>query len=131
MLVQEAKVQKENFDAVVATIKPVLDYVDLEMATQLDGRQQHSDTIIQRCKVAWENFKTFNRDTITTVATHVLAVVRSHYPSIDLQSIRGGFAEGLSDAETQQLEDEVEDIAKTLAGDIDLFVGTDGNGGAQ
>ena len=33
VLVQEAKTQKENFDAVVATIKLVLDCVDLEMAT--------------------------------------------------------------------------------------------------
>ena len=46
MLVQEAKIQKENFDAVVATIKPVLDYVDLETDTQPDGRRQCSDTII-------------------------------------------------------------------------------------
>ena len=29
------------------------------------------------------------------------------------------------------MEDEVEDAAKTLAGDIDLFGETDGNGGAQ
>ena len=42
-----------------------------------------------------------------------------------------GFAEGLSETETQQLEDEVEDAAKMLAGDIDLFGETDGNGGAQ
>ena len=101
MLVQEAKIQKENFDAVVAAIKPVLDCVDLETTTQPDGRPQRSDTIIQRCKAAWENFKIFNRDAIVSVATHVLVVVQSHYPSIDLQSIRGGFAEGLSDAETQ------------------------------
>ena len=66
-----------------------------------------------------------------SVATHVLAVVRSHYPTIDLQSIGGGFTEGLSDAETQQLEDEVEDAAKTLVSDIDLFGETDGNGGAH
>ena len=66
-----------------------------------------------------------------SVATHVLAVVRSHYPTIDLQSIAGGFIEGLSDAETQQLEDEVEDAAKTLSHDIDLFGEIDGNGGAQ
>ena len=79
----------------------------------------------------WENFKIFNRDAIVFVATHVLTVVRSHYPSIDLQSIRDLFIEELSDAETQQLEDEVEDAAKTLAGDIDLFSETDGNGGAQ
>ena len=131
MLVQEAKVQKKNFDAVIAAIEPVLDYVDLEPATQHDGRRQHPNTIIQRCKAAWENFKTFNRDAIMTIATHVLAVVRSHYPTIDLQLIRGGFAEGLDNAGTQQLEDKVEDAAKMLAGDIDLFGEIDGNGEAQ
>ncbi|XP_066365262.1 kinesin-like protein KIN-14K [Miscanthus floridulus] len=131
VLVQEAKVQKESFDAIVTAIKSMLDCVDLELATQHDGRWQRSDTVVQRCKAAWENFKIFNRDTIMTIATHVLTVVRSHYPTIDLQSIGGGFTKGLSDAETQQLEDEVEDTAKTLAGDIDLFGETDGNGEAQ
>ena len=131
MLVQEARAQKDNFDAVVAAIKPVLDCVDLEPGIQPDGRRQRSDTIIQRCKAAWENFKSFNRDAIVTAATHALAVVQSHYPAIDLQAIGGGFTEGLSDAETQQLEDEVEDAAKKLAGDIDLFGETDGDGGAQ
>ena len=101
MLVQEAKDQKENFDAVIAAIKPVLDCVHLETAIQLDGRRQRSDTIIQRCKEAWENFKSFNRDAIMSIATHVLMVVRSHYPTLHLQSIGCGFAEGLSDAETQ------------------------------
>ena len=102
MLVQEAKVQKENFDAVIAAIKPMLDCVDLETTAQHDGRRQRPDTIIQRCKAAWENFKTFNHDAIMTVATHVLAVVWSHYPTIDLQSIGGGFTEGLDNAGTQQ-----------------------------
>ena len=97
---QEAKIQKENFDAVVTPIKPVLDCVDLEPASQTDDRRQHSDTIIQRCKAAWENFKIFNRDAIVTITTHILVVVRSHYPTINIQSIGGGFAEGLSDAET-------------------------------
>ena len=58
-------------------------------------------------------------------------MVRSHYPTIDLQSIGGGFAEGLSDAETQQLEDEVEDATKKLASDIDLFGETNIDGGAR
>ena len=113
VLVQEARTQRDNFDAVVAEVKLVLDCADPEAAPQPDGRRQHSDTIIQRCKAAWENFKSFNRDTIVSVATHVLMVVRSHYPTIDFQSIGGGFAEGLSDAETQQLEDQVEDAAKS------------------
>ena len=131
MLVQEAKVQKENFDAVVTAIRPVLDFVDLEPTTQHDGRRQSPDTVIQRCKAAWENFKTFNRDAITTVATHVLMVVRPHYPTIDLQSIGGGFTKGLDDTGTQQLEDKVEDAAKMLASNIDLFGEMDGNGEAQ
>ena len=46
MLVQEAKFQKENYDAVIAAIKPVLDCVDLETAAQHDDRCQCPDTII-------------------------------------------------------------------------------------
>ena len=81
--------------------------------------------------MAWESFKSFNRDAIVTAATHALAVVRSHYPAVYLQAIGAGFAEGLNEAETQQLEDEVEDAVKKLAGNIDLFGETDGNGEAQ
>ena len=94
MLVQEAKVQKDNFNTITTAIKPVLDCVDVEPASRPDGRQQGPDTIVQRCKAAWENFKNFNRDAVLTAATHALAVVRSHYPSVDIQSIGGGFPMG-------------------------------------
>jgi len=100
VLVQEAKVQKDNFNTITATMAPVLDCVDIEPAPRLDSRQQGPDTIIQRCKAAWENFKNFNRDAVLTAATLALAVVRSHYPSINIQSIGGGFADRLSDAQT-------------------------------
>ena len=65
----------------------MLDCVDLEAAPQSDGRPPCSDTIIQRCKVAWESFKSFNCDAVVTAITHALAVVQSHYQSIDLQAI--------------------------------------------
>ena len=58
-------------------------------------------------------------------------MVWSHYLATDLQAIGAGFAEGLGEAETQQLEDEVEDAAKALAGDIDLFGEADGDGEAR
>ena len=45
--------------------------------------------------------------------------------------IGGRYAEGLSEAETQRLEDAVEDATKKLASDIDLFRETDGSGEAQ
>ena len=101
MLVQEARTQRDNFDAVVTAIKPVLDYVDLEPAPQPVGRRQRLDTIIQRCKATWENLKIFNRDAIMIVATHALAVVRSHYPAIDLQVMGAGFTRGIGATEHQ------------------------------
>ena len=131
VLEQDARTQRDKFDAVVAEIKPVLDCVEPEVAPQPDGRPPCPDIIIDRCRTAWESFKGFNRDAVVSAATHALAVVWSHYPATDLQAIGGGFAEGLSETETQYLEDEVEDVTKKLAGDIDLFGEMDGSGGAQ
>ena len=101
MLVQEARTQRDKFNTVVTGVKPMLDCVDLEVAPQLDSRPPCPDTIIERCKAAWENFKSFNRDTIVTAVTHALAVVQSHYPTIDLQAIGSGFVRGVSAMEHQ------------------------------
>ena len=57
-------------------------------------------------------------------------MVQSHYQSVDPQAIGARFTEGMGEVETQQLEDEVEDTAKKLAGDIDLFGETNGDGEA-
>ena len=62
----------------------MLDCIDTEVAPKLDGRPPCLDTIIDRCKAAWENFKSFNRDATVSVVTHALAMVWSHYPAIDL-----------------------------------------------
>ena len=131
MLEKEARIQRNKLDTIVVGVKPVLDCVDLEVAPQPDGRPPHPDTIIERCKAVWENFKGFNHDAIVTAVTHALAVVRSHYPSTDLQAIGARFARGIGMMEHQQLEDEVEDTAKKLAGDIDLFGKMDGDGEAR
>ena len=131
VLEQDARTQRDKFDAVVAGIKPVLDCVKPEVAPLLDGRPPRPNIVIERCKTVWDNFKGFNCDAVVSAATHTLAVVWSHYSTTDLHAIGGGFTKGLSEAETQQLEDEVEDAAKMLAGDIDLFGEMDGNGGAQ
>ena len=92
MLEQEARTQRSKLDAIVIEVKPVLDCIDLEVAPQPDSRPPRPDTIIDRCKVAWENFKSFNHDATITAITHALGVVRSHYPTIDLQVIGAGFA---------------------------------------
>ena len=130
MLEQEAQTQRQKLDVVVDKVRLMLDCIDMEAAPQPDDRPPRPDTIIDRCKEAWENFKSFNHDTTVTAVTHALAVVRSHYPVIDLQAIGAGFTRGTEAMEHQQLEDEVEDAAKKLAGDVDLFGEMDGDGEA-
>ena len=78
----------------VAGVRPVLDYIDMEAAPQPNDRPPCPDTIIDRCKVVWENFKSFNHNATVSVVTHALAVVRSHYPTIDLRAIGAKFARG-------------------------------------
>ena len=72
---QDARTQRDRLDAVLARIKPVLDYVVPEAAPQPDGRPTRPDVIVERCKTAWESFKGFNRDAVASAATHVLIVV--------------------------------------------------------
>ena len=112
----------------VARVRPVLDCIDLEAAPPPNDRPPHPDTIIDRCKAAWENFKSFNRDATISIATHALAVVRSHYPTINLQAIGAEFARGTGVMRQEQLEDEVEDAANSLASDVDLFGEADSKG---
>jgi len=109
----------------------VLDYIDMEVAPQPDNRPPRSDTIIDRCKAAWENFKVFNLDADVSVVTHAPEVVRSHYPTINLRAIGARFARGTSAMKEEELKNEVEDAAKRLAGDIDLFSEVDGDSQAQ
>ena len=118
-------------DAMVARVRLVHDRINMEATPQPDGRPPRPDTIIDRCKAAWENFKNFNCDATVTAITHALVVVWSHYPTIDLQAIGAGFARGTGAMEHQQLEDEVEDAAKKLSSDIDLFDEVDGEGQTQ
>ena len=56
----------------------------------------------------------------------MLAVVRSHYPSVKLEVVGTGFARGTSLEKITKLEDKAEEAVVKLAGDVDLF-GEEGN----
>ena len=114
----------------VAEVRPVLDCIDMEVAPQPNDRPPHLDAIIDRCKATWENFKGFNYNATISVVTHALAVVQSHYPMINLQAIGAKFARGMGVTKQEQLKDEVEDVVKKLADNIDLFGEVDGDGQA-
>ena len=115
----------------VAGVRLALDCIDMEVAPRPNDRPPCPDAIIDRCKAAWENFKGFNQDATVSIVTHVLAAVWSHYLAINLRAIGAGFARGMGVMKQEQLKDEVEDVAKKLAGDVDLFGEVDGEGQAQ
>ena len=109
----------------------MLDYIDMEVAPPPNDRPPCPDTIIDRCKAVWVNFKSFNHDGTISIMTHTLAVVRSHYPTINLRAIGAGFARGTGATKQEQLKDDVEDTTKRLLGDVDLFGEVDCDGQAQ
>ena len=69
----ELQIQRGKFDAVVAGVNPLLNCIDMEVVP--DDRPPRPNAIIDRCKAAWTNFKSFNRDAAISVVTHVLSVV--------------------------------------------------------
>ena len=109
MLELEAKTQRGKLDAVVVGVRSVLDCIDMEVASQPDDRPPCSDAIMDRCKVAWENFKSFNEDATVSIMTHTLAMVRSHYPTINLRVIAAGFGKGTGATKQEKLKDDVEE----------------------
>ena len=48
MLELEAKTQRGKLDAVVARVRPVLNYIDMEVAPQPNDRPPRPDSIINR-----------------------------------------------------------------------------------
>ena len=69
MLELEVQTQRGKLDTMVARVKPMLDCIDMEVAPQPDDRPLRLDAIINRCKAAWENFKSFNQDATVFAVT--------------------------------------------------------------
>ena len=53
---------------------------------------------------------------------HALTQLRSHYPSVDLQRVATGYAQGTNAEKIARLEDEAEEPVKRLVEDVKLFV---------
>ena len=69
---QDVRTQRNKFDSVVVGIRPVVDCIEPETAPHPDSRPPRPDIIIERCKTAWESFKSFNHDAIVTTTSHAL-----------------------------------------------------------
>ena len=123
------KVQDEKLEAITARIQPMLDCIGLQPPTgssQLPSDMPYQ-SVIDRCQVAWSNFKQFMHSAAHGAIVHALTQLQSHYPSVDLQRLVTGYARGSDANKIARLEDEVEESTKRLAKDVELF----GEGGSS
>ena len=93
---EQVKTRDEKLEAMTAGIQPVLDCVGLEPpkgARVLGDRPYRS--VVDSCQTAWADFKEFTRSTTHGAIIHALAQLWSHYPSVDLQHVATGYAQGM------------------------------------
>ena len=80
------KIQDEDIETMKARIKPMLDCIGFE---PFEGREllpgdPRPQSILDRCHMAWLDFKEFACSTAHGAVVHALAQLRSHYPIVDL-----------------------------------------------
>ena len=128
MLGAQVKAQDDKLEAVIAGIKPMLDCIGFappEGSSRLPSDLPHR-SIVDRCQTVWADFKEFTCSVAHGAVVHTLAMLRSHYPSVDLERVVTGYARGMDAAKIAKLEDKAKEPGKKLASDIDLF----GEGGS-
>ena len=76
--------------------------------------------------MAWTDFKEFTHSAVHGAVVHVLAMLRSHYPLVDLERVVTGYARVTDAAKITKLEEEAEEPGKKLASDVNLL----GKGGS-
>ena len=90
---EQVKERDDKLETMIAGVKPMLDYVGPE---QPEGGRLPIDgpcrSVVDRCRTAWTDFKEFTHSAAQGAIVHVLAQLRSHYPSVDLQRVATGYA---------------------------------------
>jgi hypothetical protein len=106
-------------------LKGATNYAMSYIAVPEEGEQQQS--IVDRLVDTPNRLLTLRRATSLAAATDALVRVKSHYPDVDMDKIKGG-ADTTKDL--QALELEVEDVTNEVMENIDLE-GDGGDGGDQ
>jgi len=82
---EQVKAHDDKLETMIMGIQPVLDYVGLE---QHEGARLPGDgpywSVMDRCQIAWADFKEFARSTVYEAIVHALVQLWSHYPSVYL-----------------------------------------------
>jgi hypothetical protein len=90
----------------------------IEVAPAQQGAEK--PPLVDRCINSCVMFKQFVHDTSEYMASHVLAVVWSHYPRVDLQRLEAGVANDTDPQKVAELRDSSRTTALKMIADVDL-----------
>ena len=74
----------------------------------------------ERLKLVPDRLKTKMKRTMQTAMIQVLAMVKSHYPGVELQRFEEGYTADVDEAKLEALSVEVEPTAESLVENLDL-----------
>jgi hypothetical protein len=102
-------------------IKPVFDLIGMELEGGPTDRPAQLEVIVEKCQNSWTWFKQYIRDAGEYVAAHVLAVVRSHYPGVDLRRLEASVSSNIDPVKAEQLRTTSQVTAAKMISDVDLY----------
>jgi hypothetical protein len=89
--------------AIEEGIKPMLDLIGMEPEERPVNQPVQPDAVIKKCQSSWACFKQYICDSGKYVAAHVLAVVWSHYPGVDMRRLEASVLSNIDPMKVEQL----------------------------
>jgi hypothetical protein len=105
-------------------ITPVLNLIRMEPEEPATGQAPRPGAIVDKCKTSWSWFKQYIQDAGEYVAAYILAVVRSHYPDVDLRRLEAGVSRNTDQKKIEQLRATSQATAAKMIVDVDLYGAT-------
>jgi hypothetical protein len=102
-------------------IVPVLDLIDPTLTEEELRTPQLG--LVERCKQAWGWFQEFVKEAGEYTGTHVLIMVRAHYPLIDLKHLEAGYPKEVDLDKAEEHRMTQLDLSSKIIDDINLCGG--------
>ena len=77
-------------------------------------------TTVEKAQRAWDWLQQFVKDAGEFAGAHVLSMVRTHYPLVDLSRLERGYPKEVGPQEADTLRAGLLDLSSTVIGDINL-----------
>jgi len=100
-------------------VAPVLDLISPELPE--DQPRAPKLTLIEKAQRSWDWLQQFVKDAGEFTGAHVLSMVRTHNPLVDLSRLERGYPKEVGPQEADDLRIGLLDLSSTVISDINLY----------